>query len=155
MSIHATSLPSAGLSYVIASVYGGELSLGERQVRTNNKGRHAIALHTLKGSNIPHKLLKGGYRHDNGEYVEELSILFPAEHWARFAFLFENQKSVLILGTLKGTGTNRRATLHYLSGKKVPRDLGWFTAVSRDIALANPEGYTFDPSDKTYWICQF
>ena len=151
MSIKATSLPSAGKTYVIASVY----SISNSTVR--NASRHASLQAHLERENIPFRPVSGRYRYkgnefSEGRYVTEHSFLFPADYWPVLASWFRvyKQETVLVLGELTAHG--RRATLHYLTFDALPVDLGWFHEVSRDVALANDAEHTFDPEQGTYFI---
>ena len=142
---HAANLPSADKIYLIAGVY----NIGNST--TQNASRHALLQAHLERENIPFKIVEGGYRNREGIYKTEMSFLFPAGYWLNLIswFLVYKQESVLILDKLTPQG--RRATLHYLD-TSLPIDIGWFTEVSRDTALTNDAGYTFDPEQGTYFI---
>ena len=115
---------------------------------------HSRAVHTyLAKHQVPFKIVQGGYRHDNGEYVTEECVLFNAKHWMGIKHLFHNEESVLVLGPLERQADKRRAMLHYIRGK-LPTDLGYFTRVSHNTAIANKAGYTYDPDRQTYFIAK-
>ena len=151
MNIEHASFPSAGKTYVIASVYSASNST------VRNASRHASLQAHLERENIPFKPVSGGYRYKggewaNGHYFTEHSLLFPTEYWTVLASWFRayKQEAVLVLGELTTHG--RRATLKYLTFDALPVDLGWFHEVSKSVALANDAGHTFDPSEGTYFI---
>ena len=136
--------PSAGLSYVIASVYRENRSIIENAAAT------ALLQARFKRREIPFKSVIGGYRNDNGNYKRERSFLFPID-WPVIQREFAKQESVLILRPLDRKG-QRRAILHYINQNKLPVDLGWFTQVSSKAALDNYAGFTYDPEQAAYFI---
>ena len=154
--MNITNHLSDSQSYVIASTYR------RHQHNKTNIDRHNGAVESFKTLNVPFKVVEGGYRHDSGEYITEQSLLFPAEHWNTFVYLFFRQESILILGTL-GRTNKRPVTLRFLRASAAAVkpyylgqscddlvSLGHFSSVSRETALANEAGYTRDQD--SYYI---
>lgn len=101
---------------------------------------------------IGFKELVGSYKGETESSFISLAANMPALIAAGW---LEGQESVLHLGNPKNFGGGkfkRPATLVFMADDSRV-SLGMFRQTSRELAL-KADGWSFDPSNSTYWICE-
>lgn len=112
-----------------------------------NQQAMSLAKKCLDLDNIPYKEVVGGYTMDNGQVVNEQTILVPMKYEKQVVelALAGKQESILFVYP------NRQASLFYLESGKFEKLAGKFKEVSERVALSQP-GFTQDVNGKFYSV---
>jgi len=123
---------------------GQALTLAERDDKIETMRRE------LDNLGLIYKRVRGCYK---GE-VEDTFMVLMNDHVSEGDMVAIGrafgQESVLSLEAHMGP-RGREATLHYCDGEQPAEYLGMFRAVSREWALNECDGYTYDPATRVYY----